>query len=77
MTRNEMILALTVSSNDDVRRACFLIVQHGYNEDLIADRLTHCGSFLQAVLTGDYETALSRADMPNRWALDEFKNSKS
>lgn len=66
LTRDEMIQRLTRSGNDHVRALCNKILA---KQTTIEEELRYTGSFMTAVLTGDYESAMQRADLDNRTAL--------
>lgn len=66
MNTERMILALTSSKNELVAKKCLNII---LGATTIEEELKYCGSFMKCVLTGDYETALLRADSDNYFAL--------
>ena len=66
MTTNEMLVKLTGSKNQIIANKSVDILL-GIKE--IETEKKYCGSFFRAVLEGDYEEALRRADSDNRQAL--------
>lgn len=66
MTTQEMLFLLTSSKNELIAQKAQKII---FGVTTIEEELKYCGSFLRCVLTGDYETALRRADSDNYFAL--------
>lgn len=66
LTRDEMIQKLTRSGNDSVRNLCNRILS---KQTTIEEERRYTGSFMSAVLDGNYEDAIARADLDNRTAL--------
>lgn len=66
MTTDQMLSLLMFSKNEIVAGKALKIIS---GEMSIQEELKYCGSFMKAVLTGDYEQALRRADADNYFAL--------
>lgn len=66
MTTQEMLSKLVHSNNELVATKAARILA---GITTIEEELKYCGSFLRAVLTGDYDEALRRADSCNYEAL--------
>lgn len=66
MTTQEMLLKLTRSNNELIADKARRIIEGVTTSE---EELKYCGSFLRAVLNGDYEEALRRADSCNYQAL--------
>lgn len=66
MTTNEMLVKLTGSKNQIIANKSVDILL-GIKDIEVEKK--YCGSFFKAVLEGDYEEALRRADSDNRQAL--------
>lgn len=66
MTTNEMLVKLTSSKNQITANKSVDIL---LGIKTIENEKKYCGSFFRAVLEGDYEEALRRADGDNRKAL--------
>jgi hypothetical protein len=66
MTTNEMLVKLTSSKNQIIADKSVDIL---LGIKTIDEEKKYCGSFFKAVLEGDYEEALRRADSDNRQAL--------
>ncbi len=72
MTTQEMLSKLAYSKNEIVAEKSQRIIA---GITTIEEELKYCGSFMQCVLTGDYEMALKRADSANYEALTGQKKS--
>lgn len=66
MTTNEMLVKLTSSKNEIIAYKSMKILMGVTKAE---EEIKYCGSFFRAVLEGDYEAALMRADSENREAL--------
>jgi hypothetical protein len=67
LTRDEMLKALTKSGNENVAEVCTKII----NKQIDVERYERgAGSFMKAVLAGDYYWALTKADGLNRACLE-------
>lgn len=66
MTTNEMLVKLTSSKNQIIANKSVYIL---LGIKIIEEEKKYCGSFFRAVLEGNYEEALRRADSDNRTAL--------
>lgn len=66
MTTNEMLVLLTSSKNEIIANKSVDILL-GIKK--IEEERKYCGSFFKAVLEGNYEEALRRADGDNKAAL--------
>ena len=66
MTTNEMLVKLTKSENEIISNKSVKIL---LGMTTIEEEKKYCGSFFRAVLEGNYEEALRRADGYNRNAL--------
>lgn len=73
LTTDEMLHALTESNNDLVSSKARDILQGKKTKQEV---MKYCGSFLLAVLKGDFEEALSRADRQNELCLKIALNKK-
>lgn len=71
MTTQQMLALLTFSQNEIVAEKAKNII---FGITTIEEELRFCGSFMKSVLTGDYETALRRADRDNYFALTGRKD---
>ncbi len=66
MDTQEMLKKISTSSNETCARTARKILN---GETTIEEELKYEGSFMTAVLKGDYEEALNRADSENYYAL--------
>lgn len=67
LTKEEMLQALTKSGNDNVADICTKII----NKEVDVERYErNAGSFMKAVLAGDYYWALTKADGLNKACLE-------
>lgn len=66
MTTNEMLNLIMFSQNETCAKVAREIILEGKPYD---DYKKRCGSFMRAILDGDYEQALVRADNQNYYAL--------
>lgn len=72
MNRNEMLKRLQYSENKIIASAARRIAE-GY-ETIAEAKKRGYGGFMQAVLDGDYDEALCRADTENRRCIaEEYK----
>ena len=69
-TIKNMLLKLTLSKNESCSLLSLKILA---NETTIENELQYCGGFMKSVLTGDYESAINKADLANREALTRKK----
>jgi hypothetical protein len=67
LTREEMLQALTNSGNTLVAEKCKKIINGTINPK---KEIKTCGSFMFAVLSGNYDEAMDRADFDNRLCLE-------
>lgn len=73
LTTQEMIEALVKSDNQNVAKTCSEILN---GTKTIKEVIKYCGSFLNAVLRGDFEDAIDRADYSNRICLEIASKKK-
>ncbi len=66
LTNIEMLKRLQYSTNSNCSETAKRILT---GESTIEHELKYCGGFMEAVLNGDYQTALQRADAFNQIAL--------
>jgi hypothetical protein len=66
MTTYEMLVKLTKSKNELIAKKSEDIL---LGVKTIEEEMKYCGSFFRAVLEGNYEDALRKADSFNRQAL--------
>lgn len=71
MTRDEMLRRLTISKNEQVADTAKKILAGKLDPEVVK---SYCGSFLRAVLNGDFEHAKSKADSENMRALMNERN---
>lgn len=79
MTTQEMLQALSVSTNNLVRRIATDILE---GKDTIEHQKTICGKFLQKVFEGKHEDAFRVADSLNkhafiRWLIQEGQQEEA
>lgn len=71
MNTQQMLEKLQYSKNEQIAHKCKAILN---SETTINNELRYSGGFLTAVLKGNYEEAIQRADFENRKCLlDENK----
>lgn len=71
LNTNEMLAALTQSENHNCRDLARKILS---GEKTIENELKYTGSFMTAVLKGDYAEAIALSDSLNRAALVEYQS---
>ena len=73
MTTHQMLLAISHSDNEICADKAKAILN---GETTIEHELKYSGSFMTAVMKGDFKRAMECADMSNRIALSQYKLDK-